>query len=176
VGTPQEHTVIFQPGIGYFLSDRWEVTLQPQFTLTASSYNYTGTYWNGSLPQYYEVHFRHREYFVQILAGIYYHMPLSESMFSFVGTSAGLSSSKDIIETSGGPDPPQTLETYWSKPTVFYPSLSAGLKIFASGRWAVSPQLQLAFKSVPTNPLYEKEFVVLFGAGFMVYLNNGKGS
>ena len=175
----KEHYILIQPSLGYFLSGQWELTLQPQLSFVA--YNSNGTvYVSDSLgPRLVEGHNQQRSYSMQIFVGIFFHMPLSDRIVSFVGTSTGLSWHKSTWEYTREGVSPLSFDGAWSKATLCYPSLTTGLKIFPTVNWALTPQVQLIYKSYPSDPYYqfsyENEFSISFGVGFLVFLNHKNG-
>ncbi len=166
----RENTLTLQPSIGYFVSDSWELLLQPRFSFQSQSHNYGDITFVGSRYQITEEDQTYRSYSLGILAGLFFHFPLSQAVYSFIGASAGWNwakyswqDSSPIIGSYSSP---------WSGAEVSFPNFAAGLKIFLLDNWALIPQAQLMNT---INGYYDGDISVSIGVGFAVYSSRKNG-
>ena len=166
----RQHTLTLEPSIGYFVFDSWEVLIQPRFSLLSEIYNAGDAVFVGSTPQIREEEQAYRSYSLGILAGVFFHYPLSPAVYSFLGATAGWNWSKYSWE-----DPGPLSSSYsspWSGPVVSFPNVAAGLKIFLLDNWALIPQAQLINK---INGYYDGDITFSFGIGLAVYSSRING-
>ena len=174
------HEVQFRPSIGYFLSEEWELLGEPLFSFSSSNYNNTVYISDALGTRLQEGVNSYQKYEVGILVGVSFHLGISEHVISFVGTSVGLSWQKDKYQFRTEDVPDLEESSPWSEPTIVYPNLALGLKLFVTENWAFVTQADMTYKSLAgpsINPfLFDKQFQVSFGIGLAVYIGHKNGS
>ncbi len=166
----REYDVIFQPSIGYFLSENWELLLLPQFSISATKQNYIQS---TDGPEEFECTRSYHNYGLGMVTGLAFHFPLSHDVISFLNMSGGMSWVRFYVGDYSVAYPGYSYLSPWSKPVFTFPNISFGLKIFLVDNWALIPSVNLTYTVYPEHYQLLRIYV---GVGFAVYLHNKNGS
>ena len=173
----KQHEVNVVPSIGYFLSDQWEISVIPLISFASSKFNYGVSFQPAGAPasEIVEGSTLSKQIDAGVSVGFFFHIPLSEKMTSFIGTTTGFHWQKVTYEFEF---PNLFFEEtgIWSKPQFIYPTMNLGLKAFISESWAFIPQVRMAYETVEQSNGsslldYDHKFSVSFGVGFAVYMD-----
>lgn len=158
----------FEPSVGYFLDENWEVVLQPRLSIDYSEHNSPDNTPNGMIEEIYKTH----NYDIGFAMGVTYNFTVSNRFTPFVGAAIGLSWNKYGYDY----EPCGSYSFSWSRPDLTVPTLSLGSKIFLSDDCALIPQVQFQYTEYRRELGYYN-YRVFFsaGLGLGVYIDKTPG-
>lgn len=155
------HDISFRPNVGLFLTPSLEVTIGPTISLMFRKVGATSFVFDGFT--FFSPPYEYEYYSIGFTPGIKYHFILDGSVAPYVAVSGTLYWQRQITSTFNPP-------SVWSKPSIYAPTVDAGVRIFLSNDWALQVALTYSRNLQQQGDNNRNGYTLALGTGFAIFL------